>query len=127
MYFVAGDAGPYRKRESMKPTKTEIAEARETLRRWVKPDTRVFCILRHVSLSGMSRTIDLFIPEVMPDGEVVMRNIGGIASRALGRSYDTKHDGIKISGCGMDMGFALVDDLAGVLFGSGVRLRHSWL
>ena len=88
----------------------------------VKEGDTVYTVLRHVSRSGMLRVIDL----------IAIRgnepwHCGYNAAEVLGRSYDRNREGIKISGCGMDMGFALVYDLAHVLFGNGYALKHSWL
>ena len=45
-----------------KPTKrqVEIDEAREHLLRFLKPGSEVYCVLRHVSRSGMRRHIDFY-------------------------------------------------------------------
>lgn len=38
-----------------------------------------------------------------------------------------KRDGIRVSGCGMDMGFHLVYNLSLVLYGSGDALKQRWI
>lgn len=101
-----------------KAQKQERAEAIERLRQWVKPGDTIHCILRHVSKSGMSRTIQLvkFSPSERNPGEVSEAWIGYNAALVLGYPYDRRKEGIKIGGCGMDMGFALVYELGQVLF-----------
>ena len=92
----------------------------------VKEGSEVYCILRHVSRSGMSRVIDLKIPG-QRDGNCEIWTIGYNVARALDYPYDRKNEGVKIGGCGMDMGFALVYELSQKLFGNGYKLKHRWL
>lgn len=85
-------------------------EAREQLRKLLKPGDIVECILRHVSRSGMRREISLYGPG--------REWLDGYAARALGLRRG-KHDGIVMVGCGMDMGFALVYELSHALWPDG--------
>jgi hypothetical protein len=104
----------------------------------LKPGDTVYCILRSVSRSGMQRQISLC---VATDG---MRNIDSLAADLMGYPVDK---GIKVTGCGMDMGFHLVYNLGRCLFpegfpvegrgrngdtsghdnDGGYALKHSWL
>jgi len=97
-----------------KVSEAQKNEAIKDLQKYLKPGDTVYTILRHVSASGMSRTIDLVI---IRNNEPLNLTYG--AARATGHTLDTKHDGIKIGGCGMDMGFALVYELSDVLFPNG--------
>jgi hypothetical protein len=106
--------------------KQEKQEAIEQLKKLVKEGDTVYTILRHVSRSGMSRGIDLYaIIDNQP------RWITGYAGKAMDRPQSEKdwreQRGIRINGCGMDMGFALVYDLASSLFGDGYKLKQQWL
>jgi len=85
-------------------------EAKEQLLKIVKPGDTIYTILKHVSKSGMSRVIDLY---VMRDNEPV--RISWSASKLL-EGYDERHEGCKAGGCGMDMGFHLVYNLSHALF-----------
>jgi hypothetical protein len=76
----------------------------------LKPGDTVYCVLRHVSRSGMRREISLFTKE--------MRCIDGLAARALGYRIG-KRGGLVVTGCGMDMGFHLVYNLGWRLFPQG--------
>lgn len=96
-----------------KAQKADQQEAREELRKRLRPGMEILCILRHVSRSGMFRVIDL---KVIENGE--MRGIGWSAARAMGYKYD-KRDGIPVGGCGMDMGFHLVYNLGYALWPDG--------
>jgi hypothetical protein len=87
-------------------------ECRENLR-FLKPGDTVYCILRHVARSGMSRNIDLF---VIRDSQPQM--ITCWAADLLG--YPRAKDGsARLGGCGMDMGFAFVYELGRELFRDG--------
>lgn len=96
---------------------TEQAEALERIRECVKPGDTLYCVLRHVSKSGMSRVIDL----KKIDGEQVL-SLGWNVAKALGYKYDRDREGVKVSGCGMDMGFALVYALGRTLWPQGFTL-----
>ena len=95
----------------MKYSQQEVEEALAKLRELLKPGDTVNTILRHVSRSGMSRSISLISAD--------MQELDYWASRVLGDSIDQKHGGIRIGGCGMDMGFALVYNLSARLFPGG--------
>lgn len=100
----------------MKQSEREKMEAVERLREILKPGDTIYTVLKHVSASGMSRSIQL---ATVLDGDIF--DITYYAARALGERIDAKHGGIRIGGCGMDMGFALVYDLGRALWPSGTR------
>lgn len=97
----------------------ERQESIDYLRSILKPGSEVFTILRHVSSSGMTRHIDLM---TVVDGEI--RCISYRAAIVMGMKLASGRGqtGIKISGCGMDMGFALVYDLGRYLWPKGFDL-----
>jgi hypothetical protein len=126
-------------------SKTDREESIRNLRKLLRPGMTVYTILRHCSASGMSRVIGLVIPvkeyrDEYPkaaDGStdydakprrvytgIGMRAIGWNAARAMGDTFDHKHKGIKVGGCGMDMGFALVYNLGATLWPKGTRKPH---
>lgn len=96
----------------MHHTKTEASAALADLRNYLSPGDTVHTILRHVSKSGMCRDISLVL--LGGDGG---RSLDRLAARVLGSRI--KNDGVRVTGCGMDMGFALVYDLSSCLFPSG--------
>ena len=114
----------------MKVSKADKAESLKSLRKLCPPGTEVFTILRHVSRSGMSRDISLY---VMADGQPV--DITWHVSKVLGQSMARRGHAVKVGGCGMDMGFHLVHSLAYAIHGvvgrphvsPGYTLRHSWM
>lgn len=106
--------------------KTEQQEAIARLRQWIKPGDTLFTILRHRAASGMLRVIDVVSihgPRKKPDVSSYGYNI----ALALGWRHDNKREGIRVSGCGMDMGFHVVYELSCVLFGNGYKLNQRWL
>ena len=97
-------------------TKAEIEKATNELKAILKPGDTIHTILRHVSRSGMSRSISLF---VIKKNERL--DITYWASRVLEDRIDQKNYGIVTTGCGMDMGFHLVYNLSRRLFPKGFR------
>lgn len=98
------------------------------LTHYVKEGAKVYTILRHVSASGMSRDISLVIAQA---DEII--DITYYAAQALGDNpIESKgHRVIRVSGCGMDMGFHLVYNLSSVLFHgqerAGYVLKQGWV
>ena len=98
-------------------TKAEEAERNEcldTLRVLLLPGTKVYTILRHVSKSGMMREIS--VNAINGDGD--MMNLDYYVSRVVGEPIG-KHGGIRVTGCGMDMGSHLVYVLSCCLYPDG--------
>lgn len=91
-------------------------QAKQHLRKLLKPGQTVYTILRHRSASGMSRSISLVIPT--KDG---IQSLDYWIAQAQGESTDQKNGGLKVSGCGMDMGFHLVYNLGRMLYPKGVK------
>lgn len=90
----------------------EIQDAKTTVAETIKPGATVYTLIRHVSKSGMSRVIDVFVIQDAKDGSgPYLRRFSWSAAVALGWSYDRRHEGVKVSGCGMDMAFHLVSSL----------------
>ena len=86
------------------------AEAVKTLEEWgVVDGTTIHAKVVRVSASGMSRQIRLYVI----DGDRLM-DITYWSAKALEWGYggDGYRDGIKVSGCGMDMLFHTVDCLS---------------
>ena len=95
--------------------KKEQEEARVKLREWLQPGMTVYTILRHVSRSGMSRDVGVVL--MWPDGSTL--NPNHLVAKATGGRVNKAGDGVVMGGCGMDMGFALVNDLSYNLFPDG--------
>lgn len=107
-----------------KLTKKQLAEQERQesitwLRQNVPLGSEVSCILRHVSRSGMLRHISFVITG--KDGEIL--NLTWHMARALQYSLvsGSYHHALKVGGCGMDMGFAVVYSLGRCLFPKGFK------
>lgn len=104
----------------MKYSKTEVTEARAWLLNHLKPGDTVYTVLEHVSKSGMTRDIRVLIPFTADDGRVDFWHPNHAVGAVLGlRSGRSCHDGIRVSGCGMDMGFHLIYSLGYALWPEG--------
>lgn len=100
-----------------KTSKAERDESIKQLKKWLKPGrSEVYCILRHVSSSGMARHIDFI---TIRDGEPV--HLTGYIAEVCGYRL-AKQRGLVVGGCGMDMGFAVVYDLGRTLWPKGFKL-----
>lgn len=95
-----------------KAAKAEMEAQKESaikeLREMFKPGDTVTTVLRHVSQSGMSRSISVIGPD--------MHDVSFFIVRAMGEKFDDRWGGVKIGGCGMDMGFSLVYGLSRTLY-----------
>jgi hypothetical protein len=95
-------------------TKKEKAEAKahalEMLHKFVQPGDTIYTIVTHVSKSGMSRDIKMY---TIKDNEPVY--LSGYVARAL--DLRLSNDGVRVGGCGMDMGYHLVMNLSYALHG----------
>jgi hypothetical protein len=125
----------------MSTTKAEKQEAIDELRKTLKPGDTVHTVLRHVSHSGMSRRIDLY---KLQGSDALY--LTGLVAKALELTFPSKGNGLRVNGCGMDMGFHLVYELSYRLWpkgdgktvtgrngtkapetDGGYLLRHRWL
>lgn len=108
---------------STKANEAARADAQAKLREWLKPGDTVYTILRHVSRSGMSRTIGVVL--LQPDDRGANRPLvdlhpNWLVSQAVGLRMSAKdRDGVVVGGCGMDMGFHLVYETSHALFPDG--------
>ncbi len=94
----------------MKYTKAQTQEALGQLQRNIQPGQTLRTIVTHVSRSGMSRSIRVL------DG---FNDISWLVARVLDESMDDRNGGIRVSGCGMDMGFDIVYRLGYRLWPNG--------
>ena len=130
-------------KESRRVNYKEFAVAREKylrkqLLKHIKPNTTVYTTVSNVSKSGMSRHIGVYI--VTKDKKIW--NISMMVAELCG--YGKRDGALQISGCGMDMGFAVVYSLGHKLWPNGTKkphgtrngepdsaggyaLKHSWL
>ena len=69
-------------------------------------EQEIYCIIRHVSQSGMSRHISFFC---IVDNEP--RFLDGLISDYLVYRHNKSYTGLVVGGCGMDMAFSVVNHL----------------
>lgn len=98
-----------------KKEQSEQEEARATLREMFPPGSTVYTVLRHVSRSGMSRSISV----LHSDDAGNISDVSWAVARATESKFDRDRGGVKVGGCGMDMGFAVVYDLSWSLYRDG--------
>ena len=99
----------------------EKKEAIAKLKKQLKPGDMVYTILRHVSRSGMSREISLVLKK-----KDCIFDISFYVAKALDNPINHDSGGVKIGGCGMDMGFALVYDLGRVMYPKGFKTKPGY-
>jgi hypothetical protein len=114
--------------------KAEQEAARDDLRAILPAGSTVYTVLRHVSASGMSRNLDCYALATDSDGKAWIRRITWQVCKATGHRYNRRAEALTITGCGMDMGFAVVNDLSMGLYcperythQGAYALRHEWL
>ena len=95
------------------------AQARARLLNILQPGATVYTVLAHVSRSGMSRSI-----KVLAHGAEGPHDITHLVARVIGEPVDQKNGGVKIGGCGMDMGFQVVYLLGSYLWPDGTPQPH---
>lgn len=91
----------------------ERQEAIEYLRELLPPGSSVYTVHRHTSRSGMTHDIDVYTWK---------GNVKLYLSRWVATAMDWKCDvgrsrGVRMGGCGMDMGFHLINCLSYALHG----------
>ena len=89
--------------------------------KWIKR-TRptVYTVCKHVSSSGMLRVIDCF---VIRDNKPI--NVSHLIEAYGLYKRDKRRNGVRVSGCGMDMGFAVVYGLSNEIFPKGFKYRKN--
>ena len=84
------------------------------------PTDTIYTVIRHVSASGMQREISV---KMIDAGRII--HLDYLVSTATGKKLG-KHGGIVMKGCGMDMGFALVDGI-NHMFSPSKKFRQEWI
>ena len=64
----------------------------------------------------MQRTVSIILPGEEQDGTLYLLDVSGYVATALGLRRDDKRGGVKIGGCGTDVGFEVVHHLSYALF-----------
>jgi len=107
-------------------TKELAAEWLQEMRAEIKPGDTIITVLRGVSASGMSRHIDVYRFYVK-NGKVRRDWLSPRVAAVCGFTFDDKKECLRVSGCGMDMGYHVVYSLSRVLFTDGFTDSSGWL
>ena len=114
-------------------TKAEKAErataAKAHLRKLFPKGSTAYTVVTHVARSGMSRRIMVLAPTLTTRHGKRVRTIFDASYRVADLLSYRVHDsgGLIVGGCGMDMGFAVVYELAQALYGDGYALEQEWV
>lgn len=101
-------------------------EAIKRLKEEIKKGDTLWTQLNHVSQSGMTRHIS--VRQIKKDYPLDWTRLVSIAlDWKEAKNRFGGYNGIKVGGCGMDMGFHLVYTLSSVLYNDGYAIKHSWL
>lgn len=120
-----------------KYTEAEIEAIKKDLRAILPPGSTAYTILRHVSRSGMQRSIDVYALRCH-NGEIEKYWITPKVAAVCGYSISKRHNALTVRGCGMDMGFDVAYNLSYALYDrvtdpalttrdGGYSLKHQWL
>jgi hypothetical protein len=107
-----------KKQEQEQKRQQAIKFIRELLLKNTKKGEKpvLYTVLKHVSSSGMMRHIDVI---AIDDGQPININwhVEQLGTYKRAKSYDAKNaDSLRVGGCGMDMGFAVVYNISCVVF-----------
>lgn len=104
--------------------KNDLKKYLESVKKSKRPT--IYTVLRHVSASGMSRSISV---KICLDNEVITLDYS-LKELGIAKFYRNQN-GLKVTGCGMDMGFDLVDRMFACIYGFDYvwqkDFRHSWI
>ena len=106
----------------MKKKTQEHFEAYDYFKTNLKKNDTIYCMIKHVSQSGMSRHISFFYIRNNEPRFITPR-----ISDFLDYKMNKYHDAIVVGGCGMDMGFHLIYTLSKILFNDGYAIKQNWL
>lgn len=110
----------------MEISKKEQQESMNYLKDMLKDGDTLYTTVNHVTKSGETRYIKTIL---IRDNQPLYLDYH--ISKVLDWSLSDKYNGIKVGGCGMDMGFHLVYTLSARLFGhandGGYKIKQRWL
>ena len=107
-----------RKGLTKKEKKQASEEAKIFLKKNIKENEVIYYVVTHVSQSGMHRHIKFFYY----DGERNY-NLSGYFSDLLDYKW-IENGSIGVGGCGMDMGFHVISQVASTLFDDYKKLKY---
>lgn len=103
-----------------KTVKTEAAQELSNILKDISTDT-IYTVIRHVSSSGMQREISV---RMIDAGRII--SLDWLVSNAMGIRIGN-HNGLVVKGCGMDMGFHLVDGINRAFAPLSKKFKQEWI
>ena len=103
-------------------TQIDRDNAIKKLREKVSQGDTIYVLLRRVDDLGTCRWVEFYH---VHDNQ--LKRITWDVAQAIDGTYCREHDALKVTGAGLDVGYASVDTLSQVLFSTGRALRHQWL
>lgn len=86
----------------------------------------MYVVLNNVSSSGMSRRMSVYYFFYNEETKKIDKYYLNYLFKEIG--YSLHKDGsIKFSGCGLDVGHALISDFSKVFYGDYKLIKHVWL
>ena len=102
----------------------DVKEMTEDLKEYFPEGSTAYTTVTKVAPSGKSRHIK--VTKTRKGSEEILNWSYQIA-KLLDMKYKDKTASIYIQGGGMDMGFALIYNLASELYGDGYAIKHRWI
>ncbi len=98
------------------------------LRHYLPEGSTAYTVLRHTSQSGMYQLIDVYaFRPLLRNGSIERHWLSLWVAEVLNRKFDDRKKAVAIGGTGMDMGFQLVYELSGALYGEGTAIKQEWI
>jgi hypothetical protein len=103
-------------------TEVQRDTAVKKLREAITPGATIYVLLRRKNKLGTCRWVEFYHLH-----DCQLKCITWDVALAIRGEYCREHDALKVTGAGLDVGYASVRDLGDVLFGTGRPLTHKWL
>lgn len=107
----------------IKMNKDKKQYATQRLKEILPHGSTVYTLVTSVSKSGMSRSIKCLV--IYKDDLI---DISDFVAKAIENPFDNNNGGVKVKGCGMDMGWYLVEEaLSYALYGETSKVKQRWI
>ena len=109
----------------MRTLEQDKLDAISKLKEFVKEGDTLYTDVKHVSKSGMTRHMKVVQLQVYKN-KATPSYWHYFIAKALDLPMNKDYQVI-VRGCGMDMGFHLIENLSRVLYGKGDAIKQRWL
>ena len=103
-------------------TQVNRDNAIKKLREQVPHGATIYVLLRRKNALGTCRWLEFYHVR-----DNALWRITWDVAQAIDATYCREQDALEVTGVGLDVGYASVDTLSRVLFGTGGALTHTWL